>query len=109
MPEMPSNKYVEIRNQAYYLAGTRIGLDLLVHAFREGRSAEDFFKAYPSLQSLTQVYGAILFMLENPDAVEEYMREQDRRWKELYEMYPMPEEMLDELERDDEELERKSA
>ncbi len=26
---MPTNEYVEIRNGAYYVAGTRIGLDIV--------------------------------------------------------------------------------
>jgi uncharacterized protein (DUF433 family) len=60
---MPVNEYVEIRNGGYYLAGTRIGLDVLIHDFRNGRSAETIFDAYPSIGSLVKVYGAITFIL----------------------------------------------
>lgn len=41
------NQYVEMRHGGYYVAGTRIGSDVLVYDFREGRSAEDIFTAYP--------------------------------------------------------------
>jgi uncharacterized protein (DUF433 family) len=49
MPTMPTNEYVEIRNGGYYVAGTRIGLDIVTHDFRNGRSAESIFEAYPSI------------------------------------------------------------
>ena len=47
MESMPTHQYVEIRNGAYYVAGTRIGLDVIVHEFRDGHSAEAIFDAYP--------------------------------------------------------------
>jgi hypothetical protein len=46
---MPTNEYVEIRNGGYYVAGTCIGLDIVPHDFRNGRSAESIFEAYPSI------------------------------------------------------------
>lgn len=98
MPEWPVNQYVEIRNGGYYVAGTRIGLDVIVQAFRDGECAEDIARAYPSFKSLANVYGVILFILEHPDAIEEYLGEQKRLWKELQERYPMPEELLEQLE-----------
>ena len=57
MEPMPTHQYVEIRNGAYYVAGTRIGLDVIVHEFRDGRSAEAIFDAYPSIGSMAKVYG----------------------------------------------------
>jgi hypothetical protein len=41
---MPANEYVEIRNGAFYLGGTRIGLDVVVYDFRRGRTAEAIFE-----------------------------------------------------------------
>jgi uncharacterized protein (DUF433 family) len=46
---MPTNEYVEIRNGGYYVAGTRIGLDVVVYDFPRGGSAEAIFEAYPSI------------------------------------------------------------
>ena len=90
---MPTNEYVEVRNGGYYVAGTRIGLDVVVYDFRRGRSAEAIFEAYPSIGSLAKVYGAITFILEHPDAVEAYLKDQDRI------QYPMPQDMIDRFER----------
>jgi uncharacterized protein (DUF433 family) len=52
---MPTNEYVEVRNGGYYVAGTRIGLDVVTCDFRNGRSAEAIFEAYPSIGSLARV------------------------------------------------------
>jgi hypothetical protein len=46
------NQYIETRNGGYYVAGTRIGLDVIAHEFQDGRSAEAIFDAYPSIGSL---------------------------------------------------------
>jgi uncharacterized protein (DUF433 family) len=78
-----ASEYIEIRNGGYYVAGTRIGLDVLVYDFRRGRSAEAIFEAYPSLGSLAKVYGAITFILEHPDEVEAYLDDQNRVFEQL--------------------------
>jgi len=96
---LPTNEYVEVRNGGYYVAGTRIGLDVLVYEFRRGRSAEAIFEAYPSIGVLAKVYGAITFILEHPDAVEAYLKDQDRIMEELKAQYPMPQDMADRFER----------
>ena len=64
-----TSEYVEVRNGGYYVAGTRIGLDVVVYDFRRGRSAEAIFESYPSIGSLVKVYGAITFVLEHPAEV----------------------------------------
>ena len=80
---MPVNEYVEVRNGGYYVAGTRIGLDVVIHSFRNGRTAEAIFDAYPLIGSLAKVYGAITFILEHPKEVEVYLRDQDRIFEEI--------------------------
>ena len=95
----PVNEYVEIRNGGYYVAGTRIGLDVVVYDFRRGRSAEAIFEAYPSIGSLAKVYGAIAFILEHPDEVGAYLKDQDRIFEELKAQYSMPQDMVDRFER----------
>jgi uncharacterized protein (DUF433 family) len=96
---MPTNEYVEVRNGGYYVAGTRIGLDVVVYDFRRGRSAEAIFEAYPSIGSLARVYGAITFILENPDAVQAYLEDQARILEELKRQNPIPQDMIDRFER----------
>jgi uncharacterized protein (DUF433 family) len=94
-----TNEYVEVRNGGYYVAGTRIGLDVVVYDFRRGRSAEAIFEAYPSIGSLVKVYGAITFILEHPSEIEAYLQDQDRIFEHIKAQYPMPPDMIDRFER----------
>jgi uncharacterized protein (DUF433 family) len=79
---MPMNEYVEVHNGGYYIAGTRVGLDVVTYDFRRGRSAEAIFEAYPSIGSLAKVYGAIAFVLQRPmpaDMIERFERVKNER------------------------------
>jgi hypothetical protein len=84
---MPMNEYVEVHNGGYYIAGTRVGLDVVTYDFRRGRSAEAIFEAYPSIGSLAigslaKVYGAIAFVLQRPmpaDMIERFERIKNER------------------------------
>lgn len=96
---LPINEYVEVRNGGYYVAGTRIGLDVVVHDFREGRSADAIFEAYPSIGSLAKVYGAITFILEHPQEIEAYLEDQDRRYEEFKTQHPLTPDMIERFER----------
>ena len=96
---MPTRSvHVETRNGGYYVAGTRIGLDVVVADLRRGRSAEAIFEAYP-IGSLAKVYGAITFILEHPGEIDAYLREQDRILDGIRAQYPMPEELRERFER----------
>lgn len=92
---MPSNHYVEIRKGGYYVAGTRIGLDIVHAAFHDGAGPETIFEKYPSIGSLGKVYGVIAFLLDNPSAVEAYLHSQDELWSEFERTHPTPPEMLE--------------
>jgi uncharacterized protein (DUF433 family) len=96
---MPANEYVESRNGGCYVAGTRIGLDVVAHEFRNGRSAEAIFDSYPSIGSLAKVYGTITFILEHPKEIEAYLEDQDRRYEEIKARYPLAPDMIDRFER----------
>ncbi len=96
---MPTNQYVEIRNGAYYLAGTRIGLDVLIHDFRRGETADAIFEAYSSIVSLANVYGAITFILEHPKEIEAYLQQQDERYEQFKADNPISPEMIQRIER----------
>ena len=92
---LPANEYVEIRNGSYYVAGTRIGLDLVVYDFREGRLPEETFRSYPSIGSLAKLYGAIAFILEHPTEIDAYLADQDRLYEEFQTSHPLSPEMLE--------------
>lgn len=96
---MPTNQYVEVRNGGYYVAGTRIGLDVVIYDFREGREPEDILKAYPSIGSQAKVYGVITFILEHPAEVEAYLEDMERTYEEIKRQHPIPQEMLDRFQR----------
>lgn len=104
---MPANEYVEIRNGGYYVSGTRIGLDVVIYEFRNGRSAEAIFEAYPSIGSLAKVYGAITFILEHPPEVEAYLKDQERRYEEIKQRHPLAPELIERFERGRRELSSK--
>ncbi|HVY94507.1 MAG TPA: hypothetical protein VHA14_17215 [Bryobacteraceae bacterium] len=75
--------YVEQREGGYYLSGTRIGLDSIVLAFKDGQSPETILRSFPMAGPLVRIYGAIVFYLENHEKVEAYLRDQDRLWTEM--------------------------
>jgi len=54
------------------IKGTRIGLDDVVYAFRQGLTPDEIAVQYRSL-TLEQVYGAIAYYLHHRDQVDEYM------------------------------------
>ena len=100
----PANQYVEVRNGAYYVAGTRIGLDVIVCEFRDGRSPEEIFEAYPSIGSLSKLYGALTFVLEHPGDIDSYLKAQDERWEAFKVRYPLSPDMIERFERAKREL-----
>jgi uncharacterized protein (DUF433 family) len=82
---MNMQSYVEERDGGYYIAGTRISLDSIVHAFQAGESPDEILRSFPMAGPLVRIYGAITFYLENKEKVEEYLKDQDRLWHALAE------------------------
>lgn len=64
--------YIEQRDNAYWVAGTRISLDSIVYAFRRGMAPESIQRAFPLL-TLEEVYGAITFYLANRPEIDAYL------------------------------------
>jgi uncharacterized protein (DUF433 family) len=73
--------YIERRADNYYVAGTRISLDSIVHAFRRGESPETICQNFEILQ-LGEVYGAIAYYLANQSVIDAYLVRQDEKWVE---------------------------
>ena len=74
-------EYVERRDGNYYVAGTRVSLDSLVHAFRRGESPETIRQNFELLR-LEEVYGAIAYYLANQAEIDAYLTRQDEKWTE---------------------------
>lgn len=77
--------YVERRDGGYYVAGTRVSLDSVVHAFLQGESPESIVECFPSLL-LEQVYGAITFYLANQRTVDAYLEREKAHFEQEREM-----------------------
>jgi uncharacterized protein (DUF433 family) len=106
---MIESQYIEARNGGYYAKGSRIPLDVIVVAFRNGESPESILNDYPWIGSLAKVYGIITFILEHPAEIEEYMKDQDRAYGEFKAQHPMPRALLEKLERGRAELNNRKA
>jgi uncharacterized protein (DUF433 family) len=77
-----NREYVETRNGAFYLAGSRVSLASVVFAYREGAAAETIRTEFPTL-SLEQIHGAIAFYLGHRSEVDAFLRSLDAKWDEL--------------------------
>jgi uncharacterized protein (DUF433 family) len=97
-------QYVQERDGGYYVAGTRISLDSVIHPFKNGASPESILRSFPLIGSLENVYGAITFYLAHRDAVEAYLRDQERLSEELAARQPpLPDSFSKKLHREREE------
>lgn len=65
---------------------TRVLLELVVHAYNEGRTPEEIAISYPTLK-LGEVYGAITYYLENQAQIDAYIirreQEAERLWAKI--------------------------
>jgi uncharacterized protein (DUF433 family) len=76
------SQHVEQREGVYYVPGTRISLDSIVFAFREGSSPESIREDFEGL-TLAQVYGAIAYYLDHKADVDAYLLQRKEHWGEL--------------------------
>jgi len=86
------------------VAGTRIGLDVLIYEFQDGRSAEEILDLYPSIGSLAKAYGAIAFILEHSKEIATYLEGQHRNYEEFKTANPLSPDMIERFERGKREL-----
>jgi len=63
------------------IRGTRVGLDTVVYAFKDGLSPEEIVQEYPSL-NLEQVYAVIAYYLGHRSEVEDYLARLERKIEE---------------------------
>ncbi len=59
------------------VGGTRVTLDTVVAAFKDGATAEEIVTEYPSLR-LPDVYSVIGYYLRRKDEVEDYLQQRQR-------------------------------
>lgn len=71
------------------VGGTRVTLDTVVYAFKQGATAEEIEQQYPSLQ-LADIYSAIGYFLHRQTEVEAYLREREAQAEEVRAQYSQP-------------------
>lgn len=74
--------HIEEREGIYYVPGTRISLDSIVYAFREGCSPETIREDFTGL-TLAHVYGAIASYLDHQAEIDAYLLRRQEQWAEL--------------------------
>jgi uncharacterized protein (DUF433 family) len=94
-----TKEYVEERDGGYYVAGSRVSLDSIVHAFRRGDSPETICQNFEVLR-LEQVYGAIAYYLANQADIDAYLIRRDKKWEsERRNAEPLPGDLREQLMR----------
>ncbi len=76
-------QYVEKRDNAYWITGTRVSLDSVVYAFLEGLSAETIITDCFPVLTLEQVFGALAFYLGNRAEIDAYLHNGEVEFESL--------------------------
>ena len=104
-----AKEYIEDRDGNYYVAGTRISLDSIVHAFRQGETPETICQDFELLR-LEEVYGAIAYYLANQANVDAYLIRQQEKWAEgKRSAEPLPADLRERLMRARDELQTRPS
>ena len=77
-----SKEYVEKRDGAYRMSGTRVSLDSIVYSFLRGAAPESIAQSFPSL-TLEDVYGAFAYYLAHQAEIDAYLQEGEREFEAL--------------------------
>ena len=67
-------QYIEFHDEGYWISGTRISLDSIVYAFRDGLSPETIARDCFPLLSLEEVYGAVAYYLGHQADIDAYLQ-----------------------------------
>ena len=70
---------------AIRVSGTRVTLEILIAAFKQGDTAEEIAQKYPVL-SLVDIYAVIAYYLGHQERVDQYMVEQQRESQDIRKM-----------------------
>ena len=75
--------YVEKREEGYWVAGTRVSLDLIVLAFLDGLSPETIVTECFPVLTLEQAYDAITYYLAHRAEIDRYLQQVDAEFDAL--------------------------
>lgn len=89
--------YIEPRDGALYIVGSRVPLNVVLHEYLNGAPAESIRKSFPTL-TLEQIHGALAFYHGNRAEADSDVREAGKRWEEFRAQNPPPAELREKLE-----------
>ena len=92
-----TSDYVDLRDDAYFVRGSRVSLDSIIIAFRNGDSPETIQDNFPTLK-LAQVYGAITFYLGHQAEMDAYVEAGRMAFEEARCAQQIPEELRTRLQ-----------
>lgn len=83
----------------YRIAGTRIGLEVILNAYRQGKTAEQIAEDFSRL-TLATVYQILGYCLSHPVEIDAYLRRIDEEEQQALAAHPewRPEGLRDRLE-----------
>ncbi len=81
-----AKRYIQQRENGYWIEETRISLDSVVYAFLNGESPESIAQNFPLLM-LEQVYGAITFYLANRELINAYLMKGEEEFEKLQQSF----------------------
>jgi uncharacterized protein (DUF433 family) len=84
MSEAATTDVYKTAEGGWRVADSRVSLDSVVYAFRDGRSAEEIAVEFPAL-TVQQVCAAIAFYLRNQREIDAHLSQQEAKWVELAE------------------------
>lgn len=82
MSEAATADVFKTADGGWRIADSRVSLDSVVSAFLEGESPEALAKEFPTL-TLKQVHAALAFYLQHKSEIDEYLVDQDAKWRQL--------------------------
>jgi uncharacterized protein (DUF433 family) len=85
---MPLSQDIEMRNDSYYIAGTRISLDSIAYAVRRGETMDEILTDFPAIESRQKLERAIAFIEAHPKEIESYLAQNAQRWEEARKLNP---------------------
>ncbi len=68
------------------VGGTRVTLDTVIAAFKEGATAEEIVYRYPTLH-LADVYAVLSYYLRRKQEIEAYLRQRDHKAEQIRQQY----------------------
>ena len=92
-------QYVDLRDQGYWISGSRVSLESVIFAFLDGYSPETIVAECFPILSLEQVYGAIAYYLSNRRQVNAYLQQVDEDFEAFQQATLDPDPFLATLKR----------